>query len=103
MCITLALPTNALKISKDLNVASNISANIVGFNINVGRCKCQKWCKDYLDFFHHTDAQTPNSNSKSPFTKLKEMISNCSISFYTYTLIESATLKASKSSQYPRI
>jgi hypothetical protein len=42
--------------------------------------------------------KAPNSNSKSPFTKLMEVISYCSISFSTYTLIESATFRASESS-----
>jgi hypothetical protein len=40
--------------------------------------------------------KAPNSNSKSAFTKLVEVISYCSISFSTYTLIESAVFKASK-------
>jgi hypothetical protein len=42
--------------------------------------------------------KAPNSNSKSPFTKLMEVISYCSISFSTYTLIESVAFRASESS-----
>jgi len=32
--------------------------------------------------------KTPNSHSKCPLTKLKEIISYCSISFYTNTFID---------------
>jgi hypothetical protein len=35
-----------------------------------------------------------NSNSKSPFTKLKEGISNCSIPFYKDTFIDNVTFRA---------